>query len=736
MIELDFETKSYSELPKVGAWNYSLHPTTEIICGCYQIDNDPVQSWWPGKELLGDQAWPSFCKIPDMDMPYDLYRQIEDGDTVEAFNAGFEIAICTNVAEIDHGWIKIEADQWRDVMASAAYLSMPQGLDKLCAAIGIEGKDPEGGRLITKYCKLHLKNSRQHIPDHEWVAYKDMTATEKKKNPEAKDNGGFYCDDFMAMVGYCKQDVTQQKEAGDFLGELPETELAIWQMDQRINQRGLYLDEKSLLDAQAIVVKRAEELRLEFRGITSINPGQGAEFHKWLNAQGVEMDNLQADYIKDKIKEFKKEADKSGLPQVVLDHLIPSEVITALEIKSKHGKASTKKIKSMLAQRTPNGRALYQSRYHLTGTGRWGGTGFQPLNLKKNDEDVDPEFLIQAIAHRDPNWLDSLFGDAMDAVGKASRHHIRAEEGSYLMAGDFVSIEAIVLPCLAGEQWKIDAFRRGDPIYELMGCAIHNLGPEAEALARADKGAFKKKYGEPRDDGKKGELAFGFQGNVGAWRKFDKTDRYSDEQVKGFCTTWRKKHSMTVIYWADLQEASMDAVMDESRQAHIVGQIEFQMVDEWLAMRLPNGKRIWYFEPEITMGMPQWHQPWAYDEEDEDTWDFYDCWTGGCSCRPGPQLTYMSMKNGQWLRVSTYGGKLCENSVQATAREILVPAMIRLEKAGYPIILNVYDEIVNELPHGQGSVEEMDRLMCESSGEWMDTWPIRADIWTGNRYRK
>lgn len=142
-------------------------------------------------------------------------------------------------------------------------------------------------------------------------------------------------------------------------------------------------------------------------------------------------------------------------------------------------------------------------------------------------------------------------------------------------------------------------------------------------------------------------------------------------------------------------------------------------------MILPNGKRLWYWKPDITMGMPSWHKP----EENE------ECAAGSCNCRPVPKLRYWAMKTGQWKRVYTYGGKLAENATQATAREILVAAMLRAESAGYPIILSVYDEIVAEVPNDFGSAEDFTRIMAQRE-DWFADWPISVDAWAGQRYRK
>lgn len=123
MITFDFETKSYADLPKVGAWAYSEHSTTEIICAAYGIDDRPIQTWWPEKILEGPQAWESGS--PDWiyhQMPRDLYIALLDGHPIEAHNVAFERAIWRNICLPKYSWMEPLDHMWRDTMAVAAII--------------------------------------------------------------------------------------------------------------------------------------------------------------------------------------------------------------------------------------------------------------------------------------------------------------------------------------------------------------------------------------------------------------------------------------------------------------------------------------------------------------------------------------------------------------------------------------------------------------------------------------
>jgi len=657
MITFDWETKSYADLLKVGAWAYSEDPTTDIICAAYKIGGRPIQDWCLG---LGSEH----------SMPRDLANAIRSGEPVEAHNVAFEYAIWHNVAAKKYGWFLPAEDQWRDSMATAAYYSMPMALDRLSRALGRGGKNPDGTRLISKYSKLHLKTALTTIPR----------------------------EDLLKFVSYCRDDVAEEHAVSEYLGDLPDTEQAVFQLDQEINRRGMYLDLEGIENATAIVDQRSDELAAKFRDITGLDHGQNAKVREWFAAQGFFLENMQKDYLKD-----------------VLENMPQGVCRDAIEIKLQVSKASTKKLDAMARQRGLDGRARFQTRYHGAGTGRWTGSGFQPLNLARGFEDVDPELLVSAISHRDPALLDALYGDAMDAVSKASRHWIQAQAGNRILAGDFVSIEAIILAVLAGEDWKVEAFANGVKIYEHMGDQIYGLPPGT---------VTKKTHPAERQDGKVGELAFGYQGALGAWLNFDRSGRHTDERIIEICKAWRGVHPMTVRMWYGMDAACKEAVEFPGRETSY-RDIGFKIIDAWLAMMLPNGKRLWYFHPQLRTKMPRWHQPLAKE----------DCAAGTCDCKPGVEVTYMSQKEGQWKRVNTYGGKLTENAVQAVSRELLVPSMLRVRAAGYPIIMSVYDEIVCEMPNGQGSKQELKQLL-EILPDWAAGWPVTAEVWEGERYKK
>jgi DNA polymerase len=678
-ITFDFETKSYADLKKVGSWAYSEDPTTDVICACWGIDSQPIQEWTPEDGSTRATS--------------ELFALIRAGVPVEAHNVAFELGIWHNVMGPRYGWPIPAGDQWLDTAAVARYYALPAGLDKLAAALGFEGKDPDGNRLITKYSKLHLKTAQPVIP------------------PE----------DLRRFVDYCRKDVQIEQSVSDKLGDLPEREIENFHFDRRMNLRGIYLDEAGIDAAAKIVDQRSEDLTRKFVAITGLNPTQNVKLLDWFEDNGLALENLKAEVLEELM-------ENGSLPQ--------GKARDAIQIKLQVSKASTKKLDAMTRARAKDGRARFQTTYHGAQTGRNTGAGFQPLNLRHSIEAEKckaldgsaavfptPEDLVGDIMRGDAAWLDCIYGDAMEAIAQASRHWIKAAPGNHIIAGDFVSIEAVLLACMSGEEWKIEAFRKRVDLYCLMAEKIYNL-PTGTVT--------KKTHPTQRQDGKRGELAFGYQGALGAWLKFDPYPIHTDERIIEICKLWRKEHPHVTSYWYDMEAAAIEAVEHPGRTTSC-RMIGFQIEDEWLSMILPNGKRIWYFKPELRAGMPKWHKPQQPTLENGEP---NPCNLGICKCQPKAYVSYMAQKEGQWRRVSTYGGKLVENATQATSRELLMPAARRAEKHGYTPVLTVYDEIVTEVPLSFGSAKELEEIMIDDLPSWAAGWPINAEAWAGERYRK
>jgi DNA polymerase len=279
---------------------------------------------------------------------------------------------------------------------------------------------------------------------------------------------------------------------------------------------------------------------------------------------------------------------------------------------------------------------------------------------------------------------------------------ICAAPGHTLIGADFSSIESRVLAWIADEQWKLDAYRRFDAThdptdepYRVTAAQIFHTTPD-------------KITDDQRKVGKTCDLAFGYMGGLNAWRKFE-PDRFTDEEVKQFNRDWRTAHLKIKAFWYQIDRAARIAAHERGRVVSC-GRVAFKCVGAFLQLKLPSGRKLSYPLPHIEI-----------EDERNQVVVFTDNAAGQFKdCRHG---------NG------AYGGLWAENIVSGIARDLLADAMLRIEAAGYPIVLHVHDEIVCEVPDGFGSTDEFTRLMTRKPASALEL-PIAASAWTGPRYCK
>src|SRR5262245_26727442 len=336
-------------------------------------------------------------------------------------------------------------------------------------------------------------------------------------------------------------------------------------------------------------------------------------------------------------------------------------------------------------------------RFHAAHTGRWSGRGYQPQNLKR-PETKDLDAAVDAVLSGDIARVREL-GAPLTIAGDVQRSVICAAPGYKLIAGDFSAIESRILAWLADEKWKLETYRKydetGDP----------KLEPYCVLASQALRRPVTPEQEGDRQIGKIYDLAFGFGGGRGAWRKFDNSDTYSDAEIEGFKRQFRRTHRATFRFWHALERAAHRTVRTKRRTA--LGNLAFEMERGTLFMTLPSGRRLAYPEARMVPG------------KFEETYN----------------IRHKDNANGAWTDTDTWYGTLVENAVQAVARDLLVAAMQRLEAAGYPVVLHVHDEIVCEVPEDFGNEEEFLRIMLELP-DWAAGLPIAGKVRSGKRYAK
>jgi DNA polymerase bacteriophage-type len=329
---IDFETRSVVDLTDVNAYVYFDDPSTEAWCMAYCFDDDRknVRLWWAGTPC-----------------PTEVADHIRAGGILNAWNAAFERLCFAKLMGPRHGWPVPKLEQWRCTMAAAYAMALPGKLEMAAPALGLDiRKDDAGHRLM-----LQMSKPRKIDPLIWW-------------------------DDFdrMERLGaYCRQDVRTEMAVASRLLPLTESEQQVWYLDQKINDRGVGIDERLCLNAREVVREAARRLDAELKTITGYEVAAATNtgaIRKWLGTRGVVTDSI----AKDVLAELLNRDD------------LPGDVRRVLEIRRDGGKSSTAKIDAMLARRQSDGRMRGNLQYHGASTGRWAARGAQLQNLPRPSE--------------------------------------------------------------------------------------------------------------------------------------------------------------------------------------------------------------------------------------------------------------------------------------------------------------------------------------------------------------
>jgi DNA polymerase len=498
-------------------------------------------------------------------------------------------------------------------------------------------------------------------------------------------------DKVRRLIAYCQQDVEVERALHQRLRPLSDVEREVFLLDARINERGVAVDLELVEAAEALVAETQAQLDAEMRGLTGgvIEAAtQTARLLTWLRARGVEADSVDKPAV-------------AGL----LDTDLPDDVRRVLEVRAGAARSSTAKLQAFRARTCRDGQLRDNLLYHGAGTGRWSGKGVQLQNLPRPSIVADTEAAITAIRQREEAWwIDAFHGPPMGVVSDCLRGMLIASPGMELIAADFAAIEARVLAWLAGQRDLIRLFATGGDAYRHMAAEIY--GRSADAIA---KGSIERQLG------KQAVLGCGY--GLGA-PKFRTTCAKAGIQIdealaERVVQTYRTTNGRIVALWRELEDAALRAVERPGLTVPAAaGRVRFRIKGDFLWLILPSGRPLAYARPRIEDAETPWGQL-------------------------RPQVTYLGVNSitRAWERQSAYGGRWTENVVQAIARDLLAAAMLRLEQAGYPVVLSVHDEIVAEVPAGVGSVQQFEAIMCQLP-DWAKGCPVAAEGWRGLRYRK
>lgn len=725
-LRLDWETRSEIDLTKRGAYVYAQHASTDALMASYKIGDGPLKRWARGEPC-----------------PDDIREHVEKGGEIVAFNAAFERLIWWFVMADRHGWPRPALEQFRCTAVTAAAMSLPRSLDRLGEALGLSvTKDKRGKDLM----KIHS------IP----------------KGFDAAGNAIWHplVDDPASMEdykSYCDFDVLTEEAAEKRLIPLSDDEMAVYWLNERINDRGLRIDVRAGYAALEMIEKAKQRINDELailtgRRVTAVT--QTAKLKAWILDQGVDMPSMD----KDDVEEFLHDFDD-----------LPDAVRRALELRQEGAKPSVEKIAAMLNRVCDDGRARGVYLHHGAGqTGRFSSRGVQAHNMPKyrkifesavlqpNGKRTMPrlDVLFQAISTREPDVLELMYGPdlgrPLHLLSDAVRSFIWAAPGHEFVQADYSSIEGRVAAWVAGEDWKIEAFEaldrgEGHGIYELAAAGIYGIPVENVTK-------------QHRPTGKVAELSCQYQTGVGGIKKFARQNKIklptlypalweaSPEGQRSFADKrfadrvkahdpntgalgregwiaaelvkvgWRSRHPAIVAAWKEIEAAAVEVVLNPGQTVTALnGRVCFRVRFGFLWSMLPSGRCLAYGMPR----MQETEAPWA-DKTVE----------------PRKREKKMSLTvrgvdavTEKWVRFPVYGGSLFNNWVQGFARDILVHGMLQAEANGYPIVLHTHDEMAAEVPFGYGDLGEFEKLICELPA-WADGLPLTAGGFRSKRYHK
>lgn len=515
------------------------------------------------------------------------------------------------------------------------------------------------------------------------IRYFSIPCKPTKSNGQRMRNLPEHDPDRWAMyVEYNRQDVESERAIRKKLSRFPifEDEQLLWIHDQHINDRGVRVDlafAERAIEIDGIIKGRLLDEAKELTGLE--NPKSTAQLKGWIeDTASIEVESLN----KKSIARVRADADCEAVDQM-------------LDIRAGLAKTSTEKYNAMLRTVCPDGRIRGLTQFYgAARTGRWAGRLVQMQNLPQNKmPDRDLDIARQLVAAGDIETFEMLFDDISGTLSQLIRTAFIPREGCRFIVADFSAIEARVLAWLANEQWRMDVFNTHGKIYEASAEQMFHLPP----------GSVKK--GDPmRQKGKIAELALGYGGSVGAMKSMGALEMgLLEEELKPIVNSWRAANKAITKLWWDTDAAARKTISTKTPTKLPFG-MGFYKQGPLLKLRLPNGRELSYVKPKI-------------DDEDNITYEGTIQSSGG------------------WGRIESYGPKLVENIVQATARDCLAVAIDRLERAGFPVVFHVHDEVICEVPNGVSSAKEIGDLMGQPI-PWAKGLPLRADAYECEYYRK
>jgi DNA polymerase len=562
----------------------------------------------------------------------------------------FEYAVWNHCLSTQPGWCALRLEQLRDTMARAAMANLPQGLGACAAALGMaQQKDTRGAQLIKALC----------------VPRPDGTFLE---------DGGLLAE----LVAYCEQDVRVEAALGERLPKLSDYEQQVWVATQRVNLAGLPVATSEAARIAWVVQSEQGRINNEIKRLTQYDVVSGTQrdaLLRWLRKQGVQAESLTADAV-----------------EALVDTLAVGGVAReVLQLRQRVCQTSTAKIEK-LVDIAQGGRLHNLLVYHGASTGRYASRGgFNAQNLPRPTiDDIDTAHTV--LGTGDHALAYAVLGEqVMDYAVATVRGLICAPAGHEFIDADFSSIENRVGVWIAGQQDKVDMFGRGLDEYKVFASqSLFNV-PYDQVSKHQRQVSKSAVLGCLFGQGAKGLQEYARVFGV----------ELSIDRSKEIVGLYRASYARVAQCWADCMTGALEALRTPNRIIP-AGRLAFKYSDEFLRLRLPSGRVLYWYKPRAAQG------------------------------KYGGQVVQYDSPEGERTLI---GSAIYQNAVQAVARDLLVNALLNLQQAGYEVVMLIHDEVLAVVPHGGGDEDEFKRLMCQAPA-WAEGLPLSAESWRGRRFRK
>lgn len=644
---LDFEVFSYVDLKKAGLHKYARHDGTDVMCLAWKIGMRGLERLW----------------LPGMDMPAELRKHVAAGAPLKAFNAGFEREIWACIMVPYYGWPAVPDGQWHCTAVRAARVNLNRSLDKAADSMDLaQQKDKDGHKNMMWLCSPKRRRRR------------------------------FEPEKLQKMYDYCKQDVRTEACLEDATPPVPPEIERVWRMDQRINRRGVPVDldlcrgAVELLRQQTVVVNhRLQELsdgRVE--GVTKRS--LLAELQRY----HPDLPNLDR----------KKTLD----PWFREDKFTDPVALEIATIRKNDGLASVKKAAAVLKWADPDSRCRNTLKFLGAGPGRWSCQGPQFQNMMRAKP--PSEEAIAAITGGDMQAAlkHAKDGDITGLIGAATRSIICAPPGRTLIQSDFSAIEARLVAWIAGDEDQLGRFLRNEDVYIQLAAKIYGKRPE-----EIDKDSLERKVG------KEAELSLGYRSGALSFQ----TKMWENWGVRldlDFCETvkdtYRYTHPQITQFWRDTENCALMAIRREKPVAmgrpggpSLVFDIEKHGAHKWLTIRLPSGRKLYYYKPHIA--------PSKFDKPSFWYW--------------GP------IKGSKWGDKNAHGGVLTQNVCEGMGFDLISSAMLRIEDHYVYTVLTIHDSVFSECSVDDKETPALVHRLMQVVPDWAAGLPVKTETTVARR---